>query len=86
MLPLILKLDRREINLAFMPFILAFMFQVVQILVSSETRVWEWGRPVLATKTRSFLTPVVWILDGVVKQTPVQPVFPPNSSVKLPPL
>lgn len=47
-----------------MPFVWAFMFQVVHILVLRKTRVWEWGRPVLAIKNRGFLTPFVWILDG----------------------
>lgn len=48
-----------------MPFLLAFTFQVMQILVFRKTRVWEWGRP--AFTTRGFLTPVVWILVGMMK-------------------
>lgn len=72
MLPSISKLARRDVYFAFflllmvmMSFILAFMFQVMQILVLRKTRVWEWSRP--AFTTRGFLTPVVWILVGMMK-------------------
>lgn len=45
-----------------MSFILAFMFQVVQMFSEKE-----WGQPVSATKNRGFLTPAGWKLDEVMK-------------------
>lgn len=51
-----------------MPFILAFMFQVMHILVFRKKKQFGNGAGLfLATKNRGFLTPVVWILDGVMK-------------------